>query len=177
MQSAQSLIELVQGDSDSFSFFVPGIPASQGSKNAIPRICWKGGKPKAIVSLMEQDKKLPEWRASVKAIALAFRPQQWNTEEAYIVDIIFYMPRPKDHFTGKGEKSSKHKFFHCVAPDLDKMQRAVGDALTGVAYRDDSQAVASTTAKIYAHTTGTGALVTVSRIPEGAGATLAFLLA
>jgi len=47
------------------------------------------------------------------------------------VDLIFFMPRPK---TVKREAP-------WVYPDLDKLLRAVLDALTGKVYRDDGQVI------------------------------------
>jgi Holliday junction resolvase RusA-like endonuclease len=37
----------------------------------------------------------------------------------------------------------------CVRPDVDKLARALLDALTGVAYEDDGQVVALTVRKVY----------------------------
>jgi len=58
--------------------------------------------------------------------------------------IAFYMPRPK--------KYSKRGVFvpHCVAPDIDKLTRAVLDALKSVAYRDDKQVTEVIAGKYYA---------------------------
>jgi Holliday junction resolvase RusA-like endonuclease len=43
----------------------------------------------------------------------------------------------------------------CVRPDVDKLARALLDALTGVAYEDDGQVVALTVRKLYAAATVT----------------------
>jgi Holliday junction resolvase RusA-like endonuclease len=58
--------------------------------------------------------------------------------------IAFYMPRPKKH--------SKRGVFvpHCVAPDVDKLTRAVLDALKSVAYQDDKQVTELIAGKYYA---------------------------
>jgi Holliday junction resolvase RusA-like endonuclease len=50
-----------------------------------------------------------------------------------ILEATFFRPRPKSW------KKSRH--YPTSAPDLDKLVRAVGDALKGVIYRDDSQIV------------------------------------
>lgn len=43
----------------------------------------------------------------------------------------------------------KKRSFPVVKPDLDKIVRATGDALTGVIYHDDSQVVEITCRKLY----------------------------
>jgi Holliday junction resolvase RusA-like endonuclease len=58
--------------------------------------------------------------------------------------IGFYLPRPKKH--------AKRGVFvpHCVAPDLDKLARAVLDALANVLYHDDKQVTELIAGKYYA---------------------------
>jgi Holliday junction resolvase RusA-like endonuclease len=60
------------------------------------------------------------------------------------LSVAFYLPRPK--------KYSKRGAFvpHCVAPDLDKLGRAVLDALTSVLYADDRQVTELIAGKYYA---------------------------
>jgi len=60
------------------------------------------------------------------------------------VSLFFYLPRPKKH--------SKRGVFvpHCVAPDIDKLERAVLDALSGVVYHDDRQVTEVVKGKYYA---------------------------
>lgn len=59
--------------------------------------------------------------------------------------IGFYLPRPQKYAKRRGVPVA-----HQTAPDLDKLTRAVGDALTGLAYRDDKQIVEALLAKFYA---------------------------
>jgi Holliday junction resolvase RusA-like endonuclease len=40
------------------------------------------------------------------------------------------MLHPKSHLKANGEEKASTPFFHCVKPDLDKLIRAVLDALT-----------------------------------------------
>lgn len=58
--------------------------------------------------------------------------------------IGFYLPRPQK-YAKRGVPVA-----HLTAPDLDKLTRAVGDALTGLAYRDDKQVVEAVLGKFYA---------------------------
>jgi Holliday junction resolvase RusA-like endonuclease len=64
------------------------------------------------------------------------------------VTVCFYLPRPKKH----------HKVgvfvAHCTAPDLDKLSRAVLDALSKVAYYDDAQVTELVAGKYYTTTNG-----------------------
>ena len=60
----------------------------------------------------------------------------------------------RSHYTGKGALKASAP----VAPgkpDLDKLARAVGDALTGVAYRDDAQITRWHLQKRYGEQAGT----------------------
>jgi Holliday junction resolvase RusA-like endonuclease len=60
------------------------------------------------------------------------------------ITIAFYMPRPK----------TVKRAFPSVAPDLDKLVRAVLDGLTGVAYADDGQVVEIYAQKLYGASVG-----------------------
>jgi crossover junction endodeoxyribonuclease RusA len=59
------------------------------------------------------------------------------------VSVAFYLPRPK--------KYGKRGVFvaHCKAPDVDKLARAVLDALSNVAYHDDAQVTELIAGKYY----------------------------
>ena len=106
------------------TFHVPGTPAPQGSKNAYVR----GGR----AVLVESSKKVPAWRAAVAEAATQ------NCGE--LIDgpvdltIEFVLPRPKSWRKGRDEPMT-------ARPDVDKLARAVLDALTGIAFKDDSQVV------------------------------------
>jgi Holliday junction resolvase RusA-like endonuclease len=67
--------------------------------------------------------------------------------------LMFFLPRPKGHF-GTGKNSAKLKasapLAPAVKPDLDKLVRAVLDALTGVVFRDDCQVAGLSCSKLYA---------------------------
>jgi len=65
-------------------------------------------------------------------------------DDAVRLSVAFSLPRPKK-YQRRGVEPR-----HVTKPDLDKLTRAVGDALTGVAWRDDSQVVELMTTKRYA---------------------------
>jgi crossover junction endodeoxyribonuclease RusA len=64
------------------------------------------------------------------------------------VTVCFFLPRPKRH--------GKVGVFvaHCKAPDLDKLSRAVLDALSHVVYYDDAQVTELIAGKYYTSTGG-----------------------
>jgi crossover junction endodeoxyribonuclease RusA len=62
--------------------------------------------------------------------------------EAVRVTLAFYLPRP--------QSLPKRVTAHVKAPDLDKLTRAVFDALTGVVFHDDAQVVDLVATKRYA---------------------------
>jgi crossover junction endodeoxyribonuclease RusA len=102
--------------------FVPGRPAPQGSKRHVG-----GGR------LVESSKAVGPWRTVVA----------WHAAQAFTgapldgplrISLVFVMPRP----AGTPKKSTPPAI---KRPDLDKLTRAVFDALSGVVWNDDSQAV------------------------------------
>lgn len=112
--------------------FVPGRPAPQGSKRHVG-----GG------ILVESSKALAPWRTSVA----------WHAAQSYRgplldgalrVAVEFVMPRttalPKRQATPP----------HIKKPDVDKLIRAILDALSGVVWQDDSQVVDLHPTKRYA---------------------------
>jgi crossover junction endodeoxyribonuclease RusA len=102
-----------------FVLFVAGRPAPQGSKRHVGNGV-----------LIESSKALAPWRTLV-AWSVA---QQWRWPPllgAVCVKFEFVMPRPKA--TPKTTPPAVKK------PDLDKLERAILDALTGVCWKDDSQ--------------------------------------
>lgn len=91
-----------------------GAPATQGSKKGFIR-------GKKIV-LVEMDEKLPEWRAAVEAAARLASGASWVTiDGAVSVSGEVRLLKPK---------TTKYPDAPAGTPDLDKLQRAIGDALT-----------------------------------------------
>lgn len=107
-------------------FFVPGSPAPQGSKS------FKGIRGGRGI-LVESSKAVKPWRHEIESIARL----HCNSIETVPVGIqlSFVMPRPKStprHSTPPAIKRTG---------DVDKLARAVLDALTGIAYADDCQVI------------------------------------
>lgn len=102
--------------------FVPGRPAPQGSKRHVG-----GG------VMVESSKAVAPWRTTVAwhaAQAHALAP----LDGPLAVRIEFVMPRP----SGCPKRTTPAAV---KRPDVDKLARAVLDALSAVVWRDDSQVV------------------------------------
>lgn len=125
---------------DTFSFSVNGRPAPQGSKKHVGN-----GR------MVESSKHVKVWRHYIKVTAHRLRPDGWCTTMGVNVSVEFLFQRPKSHFLTNGElRPSSPK--HCTTRvgDIDKLVRALADALTGVAYEDDSQIIQLNATKRYA---------------------------
>ena len=123
-------------------FFVPGTPVPQGSMRHV-------GHGRVVHSNAAA---LLPWRDSVRAAAAA----AMGGRELWIGPVSmllrFEFPRPKSHLgTGRnaGALRAGAPWFHMQTPDIDKLQRAVLDALTGVVWRDDSQVFRVTATKAW----------------------------
>jgi Holliday junction resolvase RusA-like endonuclease len=130
-------------------FDVVGTPAPQGSKSFKG---FRGGKP----ILVESCAGVKPWREAVVAAARdAMLVEGWIMPIGPVtVGIEFFLTRPVS--------APKSRVFPDRRPDLDKLVRAVLDALTtaGV-YEDDSRVVRVVASKRYA-VESAGATVTVA---------------
>lgn len=107
---------------------VIGAPATQGSKKHVGQ-----GR------MVEMDKKLPKWRAAVVEAAQATHGPDWEPLDGYLtVGLTVWLPRPK---------TTKYPDEPAGTPDLDKLQRAVGDALTQAGTIADDARITSWNAK------------------------------
>lgn len=141
-------------------FFVPGIPRPQGSKRYL-------GPGKVVES---GSKHLAPWRADVRAVAEAVIEGDPGAlwDQPVQVHLAFWLPRPKSHFgTGRnaGVLKDSAPQFPATPPDLDKLARAVLDAITGVVIADDKTVVQLAAAKEYVEDNSVrpGVTVTVTR--------------
>lgn len=127
-------------------FFAAGRPAAQGSKRHVG-----GGR------LIESSRQVGPWREIVRQAAVEAMAGRPPIEGPVYLVQVFALPRPKSHYgTGRNSGQVKRGAPHRppVRPDLDKLARAVGDALTGVCYRDDAQVVNLCAAKYYVMPSG-----------------------
>jgi len=117
----------------SVTFTVAGDPVPQGSKQAYVV------KGRAVVTERGRAT-LGPWRNQIAAAALELLEEPLAGPVA--VCLSFAFTRPKSHYrTGRyaGELLPAAPTRHSTRPDVDKLARAVLDALTGVAFRDDGQ--------------------------------------
>lgn len=115
------------------TFAVPGRPVPQGSLS--PFVHAQTGR---IVT--PQKPALLDWRRTVAGHArqAGLRP----TDEACCVTITALYRRPASHRLKSGGLSRRAPRHRTQTPDIDKVCRAVLDALTGVAWHSDAQVVA-----------------------------------
>ena len=139
MNKNQKLAELGGKYIETFSFSVYGKPAPQGSKKHVGRGI-----------LVESSKHVYGWRKYIKVTAKRLLPKGWHATMGIQLEAEFLFKRPKNHFRTNGELKPSAPT-HCTTRvgDLDKLVRALADALTGVAYEDDSQIISFKTTKRY----------------------------
>ena len=125
-----------------YSFIVPGTAAPQGSKRLLGKV------------MVESSRRVHPWRSDVRTTALQNKPHGWTMAGPVAVELIFWFPRPASHYGIKNGIS----YLKPTAPvepvsarvgDLDKLCRAILDALTGVAYLADRQVVELEARKAY----------------------------
>lgn len=127
------------------SFRVHGLPIPQGSTRA-----WVlHGKP-VITSTA---KGLNTWRRLVADVAQNYAPSEpW--EGPVGIELHFGLPKPKS-------APKRKRVWPDKRPDLDKLTRAVLDALTYVVFADDSQVIDIRASKDYG---APGVVVEIRRI-------------
>lgn len=127
-------------------FFVPGTARTAGSKSAFKD---KFGK----VHVTHAGKYSKAWMDSVKWWALKEYGQRTVLLTCPVrLTLRFFMARAQGHFrTGRhaGELKDSAPAYPTKKPDLDKLNRSISDALTGVVFRDDSQVVRLESTKVY----------------------------
>ncbi len=128
-------------------FTVFGHAATAGSKRAFVYKDKSTGAMRAAVT--DDCKQNKSWQWCV-ATAAREAYQGPLLEGPLCVRMIFYLPRPKAHFSTRGP--IKPKFVDAqptTRPDLLKRARSVEDALTKILWGDDSQIVSELLAKRY----------------------------
>jgi crossover junction endodeoxyribonuclease RusA len=116
-----------------FGFTVQGRAVPQGSLRAM--------KLKTGAVVTPQEPKVLKWRSDVRAGLYAREGAMQPTAEAFHVEMTFCFRRPNNHHTSKGNLTTRAPRYHMQHPDVDKLIRAVLDALTGVVWHDDKQVV------------------------------------
>jgi Holliday junction resolvase RusA-like endonuclease len=139
------------------SFVVDGIPAPKGSfRVSMGRGRTRKGKQRMVVR--SDSPRTDAWEAAVRLTAQFVMRGRAPLTGAVDVRVVFFMPRPR----------SVKRLRHTVKPDPDKLLRSTLDALTGVVYGDDAQAVTGSWDKRYADGVKPGASIQVTEVLDGA---------
>lgn len=114
--------------------FVRGIPQPQGSVRAFRNR--KTGQPIIVC----KTRSTGEWRQAIKAVLSL----DWTgpaIDGPVRLSLVFRLPRPAS--------APKKRILPERRPDLDKLVRAVLDALRGIVYVDDARVVELVARKVY----------------------------
>lgn len=149
----------------SVSFFVEGLPAPGGSKNAFA-IKKRGIYTGRVAVVDAGGKRNKEWRYRVRTAAI--RACLTPFSGAVKLEVTFFLPRPRSHYrTWKKERVIRESapLYHTHAPDATKLLRSTEDAMKAVAWFDDSQVVMQHITKQYEiRAQGTGALIRITPV-------------
>jgi crossover junction endodeoxyribonuclease RusA len=145
------------------SFTVFGVAQSKGNHSAYQ------GKGMKFPIITETNRNVASWQQLVAEAASHALQQRPITDQRLLcagvrVSVAFYLPRPK--------KFQKRDVFvpHCTKPDVDRLCRAVIDALTQVVFEDDRQVTELFAWKFYAEIGAPARIdVMVEPVPRGDG--------
>lgn len=154
---------------DRLSFIVYGTPAPQGSKRHVGN---------GVMVESNRDT-LRTWREDVKLAALRAleeTPTWTGRYPAVAAHITFTFPRPRSHYrTGRhaDELRQGAPGLHYTKPDLDKLLRSTGDALSAAGvWSDDCRMAQVYATKVYTSPSGEpgaldrpGARIILSGVP------------
>lgn len=121
----------------SLAFCVPGIPQPKGSRQALP-LGGKTGNQRIVLVEAGTRRTRPVkalWYELVEERARAARNAP-IVGSAVVASVNFRFPIPKSRRRGK--RALKVGEPHVSKPDVDKLCRAIGDALTGSVIADDA---------------------------------------
>lgn len=131
---------------------VPGVPQPKGSmRSFVPKdrrgqLVRDPRNGRLKISMTNNSPLTREWQHRVSYFAKSALPGAVPAEGAYRVTGAFKFQRPTSHLlrgvdslTGLPRMRKDAPPRHTYKPDLDKLIRAVLDALTGIVYPDDSQ--------------------------------------
>jgi Holliday junction resolvase RusA-like endonuclease len=126
-------------------WFVPGVPQPKGNLRRNPH----------TGALYDANPQLQTWMDSIVLVVTASRPVPFPASQPVRVDRSYVMPRPASHWSGRTEgtltPAAADTYWHRTKPDLDKLDRAVFDALTRSGLiRDDSRIAGGNHWKVYA---------------------------
>jgi Holliday junction resolvase RusA-like endonuclease len=168
-------------------FWVPGKTEPQGSaeahviyKNRAKKVPARRPDGSILVNVTSDNPALKAWRQKVAAAATTalthaavdgLPPEPVEKPTPFVVHSTFFLQRPESHYrSGRNAHliSDGARAFPVTIPDVDKLERAIFDALTDVVYVDDSQVIDAINSKRYAVPTpgddGVGVRIVVRRV-------------
>jgi Holliday junction resolvase RusA-like endonuclease len=142
-------------------FFVPGVPRPGGSKKAFYN------KKTGRTSVVDTNARSKDWRASVALAAAGV----FSAPLAGALDVLFefHILRPRGHYAKSGSLRNSAPAFPTSRPDVLKLTRSTEDALSGIAFFDDSQIVFEKLAKIYSSRTGVRIVIRMAEMEKTHG--------
>lgn len=142
------------------SFTVHGRPQQRGSKRPITN------KTTGKTIMLDDNAKSRPWMNAVADAAAEAMNGRPLLDGPLRLSVTFEFKRPASHYGSRdGQpylKESAPKFV-TTTPDADKLIRSIGDAMTGVVYRDDKQISFVHAYKIYTDSSE-GAIITVAML-------------
>lgn len=130
--------------SEAIRFFAAGTPQPRGSKTPMP--LYRGGvlqfdeQGKPIIRVVDSCRLSGKWMNQIRdAAKKAVGPNHILWDGPVSVEAEFRFKRPRAHYTGNWELRRDAPLRHEQVPDCDKLQRALGDALTHTIIVDDRQ--------------------------------------
>lgn len=117
-------------------FFVPGLPVAQPR----PKVTTRGGFARAYVPTRHA---IHAWRSLVSTVAFDNRVASWPIRKPHAVRVTaeFRKLRPATLIKSIDSWTTK--------PDRDNLEKALLDALEGIAFESDSQVVGGEITKTY----------------------------
>lgn len=122
------------------TFVVRGLPVAQGTARAFVA----GGKARIATDSNRTNSPIGAWRASIATEARMAMGRQVAFDGPVVVTAYFVFPRPKSHYLPANRSRPVAELrldaprFHTAKPDLDKLERALLDAITNVVIGDDA---------------------------------------
>jgi Holliday junction resolvase RusA-like endonuclease len=170
----------------SIRLFVPGRPATAGSKTAVPM-----GARMGVIEAGSKESRARKrtWRGDLRDAALnALREEKldWGAGDPLELTVVIVRARPAAHLrTGRNAGIVKEWAAQdrpVQRPDATKILRAAEDALEGYLFADDAQIVKQTVYKVYGDHCGLtpaaeGLLIMVDRANGYLGPTIEWEIA
>lgn len=136
------------------NFRVRGIPVPQGTARAFVA----GGRAYLATDANRSSSPIGAWRGAIAREAQLVMGDSPLIEAPVEVTATFSLPRPRSLAKRITQPDAK--------PDIDKLARALLDAMTGVVIRDDAQVVDLQLRKVY-DDEQPGVVVNVLELPGG----------